>query len=266
MGIMGKSTNVFIALTMVAGLASSASAADGPSFAYSGDTGPGFWSETPGWETCARSTEPGARQTPINIRKATEDDSLGPLQLTLLDTELHLINNGHTIEQEYETGSSLNVGGAPFDLLQFHFHTQSEHAVRGKRGVMELHAVFRDAMSGDLAVVGVLYKLGKKSEFLADLMAEGLPEKAGDTVISHHEVNLSDALTDAGSYYTYPGSLTTPPCSEIVTWFVLTEQATMSQAQFKSFNNIMGNNFRPLQARNNRTVRVTASDDDDDDD
>jgi carbonic anhydrase len=245
---------------IVGGLAAAATRAD--DIAYSGDHGPGFWKETPGWETCGRTTEPGARQTPVDIRDATPDRHLKKLDLHLLEAEVALINNGHTIEQEYENGSALVINGAPYELQQFHFHALSEHEVNGHRGAMELHAVFKNLSNGTIAVVGVLYDLGKSSRFLDRLIEAGLPAKSGDESHSHNVINLADGLTDTGAYYTYAGSLTTPPCSETVTWFVLKHPATMSMAQFKAFDQILGNNFRPLQERNGRVIRSTAGRDD----
>src|SRR5262249_9065352 len=86
---------------------------------YSGDSGPGFWSETPGWEACGRSTEPGARQTPIDIRDATPDPHLRRLDLRILETEISLLNNGHTIEQEYANGSELILHGTASSCSSF---------------------------------------------------------------------------------------------------------------------------------------------------
>lgn len=136
--------------------------------------------------------------------------------------------------------------------------------MHGHRGVMEQHAVFKNLKDGTMVVVGVLYEIGRSSRFLDRLIDAGLPKKSGDETHSSHFIDLSDGLTDTGAYYTYAGSLTTPPCSETVTWFVLKHPATMSQAQFKAFNHILGNNFRPLQARNGRVVRSTAGHDHDD--
>lgn len=242
-----------------------AAAASAVEFEYSGNTGPGFWDELEGAGACGRTTEEGARQSPIDITRVRTDDRLRPLTLSLLDTEISLINNGHVIEQEYHNGSNLILNRGVYTLQQFHFHTLSEHAIRGRRGVMELHAVFRDESSGELAVIGQIYRLGRANGFLDKLIEAGLPEKAGDHVESHEEINLADALTSTRSYYRYPGSLTTPPCSEVVTWLVLQQQATMSEEQFEAFNDIMGNNFRPLQERNDRVIRATTSRHDEDD-
>jgi carbonic anhydrase len=246
-------------------LLSASSFAGAPAFAddiaYSGDHGPGFWSETAGWETCGRGTQRGARQTPIDIRETVVDSHLHRLELRIEETKISLVNNGHTIEQEYENGSQLMLHGATYELQQFHFHTLSEHAIKGRRGAMEMHAVFKNLADNTLAVVAVMYEIGAPSPFLDHLIEAGLPAKSGEEIHSTHPINLVDGLTDSASYYTYPGSLTTPPCSETVTWFVLKRPATLSQSQFDSFDHILGNNFRPLQPVNGRTIRATADHD-----
>jgi carbonic anhydrase len=239
-----------------AALAGSASA-ESDEFGYSGDKGPGFWGETPGWEACA-GTAATERQSPIDIDHVVADRHLRRLQVELEETPVALTNNGHTIEEEYEPGSSLTVDGVLYDLTQFHFHTLSEHTVHGRHGVMELHAVFADPRSDKKAVIGMLYTIGRKNAFLSELLANGLPRKTGDEVtVPSQFVNLADALTDTSRYYTYPGSLTTPPCSETVTWFVLKGLAELSEDQFEAFRHILGNNFRPLQEANHRVVHAT---------
>jgi carbonic anhydrase len=185
-------------------------------FAYAGDAGPGFWAELdPAWAACAGA---GGRQSPIDLSPVVVDPGLEPLQLEVEPTPIALINNGHVIEEEYEAGSTLQFEGVVYHLAQFHFHTLSEHTVRGQRGVMELHAVFHDdpVNPTKTAVVGMRYTIGRANRFLATLLAYGLPEKAGDRVEAPDDINLADGLTDTASYYTYPGSLTTPPCSENV--------------------------------------------------
>ena len=234
-----------------------------PEFAYSGDNGPGFWGATPGWEACA-GTSRTQRQSPIDIDHIVFDRHLEPLQLQLDETPLALTNNGHTIEEEYEPGSSLTVNGVVYGLSQFHFHTLSEHTVAGRHAAMELHAVFADPASDNKAVVGQLFVIGKANRFVAELLSHGLPTKSGDEVhVPSQMINVADALTNTSRYYTYPGSLTTPPCTETVTWFVLHGYAQLSSEQFDAFRHILGNNFRPLQKRNGRTIRSTVGEDDD---
>jgi carbonic anhydrase len=218
-------------------------AAKAAEFSYSGDEGPGFWGDLdPAWEHCATDT----RQSPIDLDRVRRDAALGPLQLNLRATEIHLTNTGHTIEQEYSPGSTLTFEGVEYTL--------SEHTVDGNRGVMELHAVFSNDATGSKAVVGQLYRIGKKNAFLA-AFDQMLPQKNGDVTESDTEINLADGLKHTKDYYTYPGSLTTPPCSPTVTWIVLKKWATLSEKQFRWFNDVLGHNFRPLQELNGRTIR-----------
>lgn len=232
--------------------------ASGAEFSYNGDTGPAYWFELdPAWSACAGTSE-DARQSPIDIDHARVDPSLKPLDLKTFPTSIDILNNGHTIEQEYEgTGSRIDFEGTEYELGQFHFHTLSEDAINGELGVMELHAVFQEPASGDRLVVGMLFELGRKNPFLQTLIDASLPRKNGDTTTRATLINLADVLTSTSSYYTYPGSLTTPPCTENVTWIVLAKPAELSEAQFQAFRDILGNNFRPLQALNGRHVRAT---------
>lgn len=227
--------------------------ATAPNFSYSGDTGPGFWVEI----SPACGAGPSARQSPVDIRHVVTDPTLGPLDLTLNETSFTLANPGYTIKAAPEVGGVLMLNGVPFTLVEFHFHTLSEHTVDGQSGVMELHAVFRDPSRSNLAVIGVLYKIGRANRFLAELLSAGLPAKSSSPEVTVDALNLSDAFTDTSSYYTYPGSLTTPLCSENVTWFVLKKWAKMSAAQFNAFHGILGNDFRPIQELNGRVIRGT---------
>jgi carbonic anhydrase len=245
-----KNALLTLAITVAAG-------ARADEFSYNGDEGPGFWGETAGWEACAGNSAT-QRQSPIDIDDVRVDHTLGRLEVDLHETPLALVNNGHSIEQEYELGSSLIVEGVRYELSQFHFHTLSEHAVHGNRGVMELHAVFADPNSDRKAVIGVLFEIGRPNRFLAGLMKDGLPTKTGQEIKDQTQrINVKDGLTDVSQYFTYAGSLTTPPCSETVTWFLLKERAELSAQQFEAFRHILGNDFRPLQKLNHRTVRAT---------
>jgi len=238
-----------------AGLASQVNGASVP-FLYSGDNGPGNWGQlTSEWRSCGT----GNRQSPVNIDDVKVDKSLENLELTTHPTTIHLINTGHNIEQEYEgTGSAINFAGVEYELLQFHFHTLSEHAVDDKRGGMEMHAVFSDSASGKLLVIGTLYKIGKKqNKFIQTMIDAGLPAKKGDTITSATAIDVKDGMTDTSAYYTYAGSLTTPPCTESVTWVVQKKRAKLTHGQWQAFRDIVGNNFRPLQKINGRVISAS---------
>lgn len=230
----------------------SAQVYSGPNFSYSGDTGPGFWVEI----NPACGTAPFARQSPVNIRRVVPDPTLGPLDLILNETSYTLTNPGYNVTARPPVDSLLTLNGR-FRLIEFHFHTLTEHTVDSQYGSMELHVVFQDPDTNNLAVIGVLYKIGRANRFLARLLTAGLPVKTSSPPVTIQKLNIGDAFTDTSSYYTYPGSLTTPLCSENVTWFVLKQWAQMSAAQFDAFHGIMGNNFRPIQELNGRLIRGT---------
>jgi len=261
MKIIRQSLRNLAAIVLVGGFGfiglNSASAAD---FSYNGDAGPAFWWELDQeWSACAGTAE-DARQSPIDIDRVRIDRSLKPLELQTFATTIDIFNNGHTIEQTYEdTGSSIYFDGRVYELQQFHFHTFSEHTVNDNRGMMEMHAVFNEPGSGDNLVIGQLFKIGKKeNRFIQTLIDAGLPEKNGDTTQTDDLIDIADGLTNTSSYYTYDGSLTTPACTENVTWVVLKKQSKLSHEQWDSFRRILGNNFRPLQKLNDRTIRATA--------
>lgn len=221
-------------------------------FTYNGDTGPGFWAELDAaWLSCGDDSG----QSPIAIDATRPGTGLVALQsiVNLVETPISLTNNGHTLENEYEPGSSIMLGGVLYELTQFHFHTLSEHSIDDERGAMEMHAVFKDAVSGDIVVIGQLFRLGAANAFLAQIDSN-LPAKAGEIFESETLINVGDGFEDLRKYFTYQGSLTTPPCSPIVTWIVLENWATMSTAQFERFNDILGNNFRPQQPLAGRTI------------
>jgi carbonic anhydrase len=255
----------FVALALVATLATgcfdgdSPSAAprtetqEGHSFGYAGDVGPGFWGKLdPDWKACA-----GARQSPIDITATRPARALAPLRLSLHPSPTHLVNNGHTLEMEYHAGSSVQWHGTTYDLLQFHFHTPSEHTIAGRRYPMELHAVFKAPSTGRLLVIGQLFQPGASNPFLARFAAH-LPAHSGGSWSGTGSIDVASELTGTSGYWTYAGSLTTPPCSPIVTWVVLKRIATASTGQLEAFWNVMGNNFRPTQAREGRAVESTS--------
>jgi carbonic anhydrase len=233
-----------------------AAAATAGNFAYTGDDGPAFWAESAHAPACAAS--PGGRQSPIDLSRAVVDRRLEPLDLDLRETSFVLSNPGYTVVSTPEDRQTLTLNGEPYQLLQFHFHTLSEHTVNGSQGVMELHAVFQDENTKTkLAVIGVIYKMGGANRFLEQLLAHGLPQGTSPHIVVG-SIDLAQAFPDTSRYYTYAGSLTTPPCDENVQWLVLEKWAELSPQQFQALRNVLGNDFRPLQQRNGRVIRETA--------
>ena len=221
-------------------------------FAYSGDNGPGFWYEG-GHPDCL----PAGMQSPVNITNTVVDGTLAPLDMQIGTSTIALRNNGHGLQLDYSSGSSLQLDGTTYPLLQIHFHTLSEHTVEGERPVMEMHLVHADPSSGQLAVVARFYEVGAASPFLAAFSSQ-LPQKSGESLESSTQIDVGTELSGLDRYYTCQGSLTTPPCSNIVTWLVLKEKSTLSEEQYDAFRTVMGNNFRPLQKISGRVIRETS--------
>jgi len=246
---------LLIATTMIVANCGGGTATNTPAaWSYSGATGPASWGAlSPLYLNCASST----RQSPIDINGAVNDNALGPISFAgIHHHDVDLINNGHTIEQEYSAGSTISFNGKTWGLLQFHFHTQSEHTVGGAASAMEAHFVFKDAASSNLLVIGVLVNIGASNSFLA-LFEDTLPASKGDHVANTTSLDPTTFLTSGGAYWTYDGSLTTPPCSPIVTWVMLKTPATATAAQVQKFATIMHSNFRPVQPRNGRIISQT---------
>jgi carbonic anhydrase len=219
---------------------------------YSGKDGPKNWGKlNPAYSTCSM----GHNQSPINITGAKKSD-LPALSFAYSKAPLNIVNNGHTIQVNYPPGSSLTVGGTTYALKQFHFHHPSEEHVDGRGYDLVAHLVHADD-AGHLAVVAVLFQVGGPSAFL-DTFWKNIPEeKDKDVVVPTVILNVADLLPATLGYYTFEGSLTTPPCSEGVTWFVLKTPVSLSTAQLESFAKRYPRDARPIQPANGREIRET---------
>ncbi len=221
----------------------------GAHWGYEGPEGPEHWAElSKEYATCGT----GTRQSPIDIPAAISA-KLPVIKFDFEHATLEILNNGHTIQVNHDEDSSITVSGEQFDLLQFHFHTPSENTVGGKHHDMELHMVHKSA-KGQLAVVGVFMEAGKKNEVLSNIW-EHMPANAGDKKkVSSVRIHPADLLPADRSYSRFNGSLTTPPCSEGVKWFVMTNPIEVSAEQVKRFAKAISENNRPTQPLNGRFV------------
>ncbi len=216
---------------------------------YEGLEGPEHWAElSKEYAICGT----GTRQSPIDIPVATPA-KLPPIKFDFEQATLEILNNGHTIQVNHDEGSSITVDGERFDLLQFHFHTPSENTVGGKHHDMELHMVHKSA-KGQLAVVGVFMKAGKENKVLSNIW-EHIPSQAGDKKkVSSVRIHPVGLLPADRSYSRFNGSLTTPPCSEGVKWFVMQNPIEVSAGQIEKFTKTVSENNRPVQPLNGRFV------------
>jgi carbonic anhydrase len=169
---------------------------------------------------------------------------------------LNIIDNGHTVQENYAPGSTLTVGGKSYTLKQFHFHHPSEEHMNGRPYDMVAHLVHSDA-DGRLAVVAVFLKKGEANTFLDSVWRNIPSEKGKEVAVSSVTINLEDLLPADRGYYTFTGSLTTPPCSEGVTWYVLKHSVSLSGDQLAAFAKLYPNNARPIQPLNGREILET---------
>ncbi|AXT62091.1 carbonic anhydrase family protein [Aquimarina sp. AD10] len=224
-------------------------------FEYGDDPqGPEFWSTlcNGAWVDCA-----GNVQSPINIitDSVIEDGDINNININYTESKTDIFNNGHTLQFTYDQGSSASLNNIDYDLIQFHFHTGSEHTINGKQYPMEMHLVHQDPITKLLGVVGIFFEEGKKNEVLSKYLSV-LPKEEGGQYVSRSKFKVEDLLPGNMEFYTYDGSLTTPGCSEIVTWYVVKESITASAEQLSRFESIMHKNYRPVQDLNGRTVRT----------
>ena len=223
---------------------------------YAAENGPNIWGQlSPEYGLCSA----GIHQSPIDIVNPTPAE-LPPITFNYRPTSLNIHNTGHTIKVAYQDGSWIEVDGTKYHLLQFHFHAPSEHTVTGNPYEMEMHLVHKNA-DGTLAVIGVLIKSGSTNTAF-NTFWERMPSVPSESVQDNSVLlNASDLLPSIKHTYRYEGSLTTPPCSEGVKWFVLTTPVEMSQSQIAAFKAILYGNNRPVQPLNERELLVDTTED-----
>lgn len=230
------------ALVINAGFITVAKASD---WGYEGQHGPEHWGNI------ASECSAGRNQSPINISEPVQAN-LAALEVNYPGEVTEMANNGHTLQAIVSGENILKVDGEEFRLLQFHFHTPSENQIKDERFPLEAHFVHQNSQ-GDLAVLSVMYRLDTQANpQLASLLASA--PGAHKQVALPTPVALSDMLPSTDGYYRFNGSLTTPPCSEGVRWYVMKEASALSPQQVASFEHFMGHNNRPLQAIGARKV------------
>jgi carbonic anhydrase len=234
-------------------------------WAYEGPRGAEHWSELdPAYAAC----NTGKEQSPIDIQNAERadlpalrfDSKSGPLQ--------YLLNNGYTIRVNYHdapgTGNFLTVGDQRYQLTQFHFHRPSEEYIHGKAYDMVAHLMYKDS-DGKVVGVAVLLQAGKANPTIQKIW-DHMPKTESKVLsdFSHEEqavpgvdINPAGLLpsdTDT-SYYMYMGSVTAPPCTEGVAWFVLKTPVEISAEQISAFAILYPHDVRPIQPLNGRVVK-----------
>jgi carbonic anhydrase len=238
-------------LCVLGSLAAACSSSGSTEWSYAGATGPSHWGDLKPEYAIAKT---GQHQSPIDIVPAAATRKDAPaLKFDYVATTLEVLNNGHTVEDDYHGGGTLTVDGHVYKLAQFHFHSPSEHTIGGRHAPMEMHLVHKDE-GGKLAVVGVLIEEGAAHPELARIW-QRMPREIGRSApVPGETVNAANLLPNDRSSFRYSGSLTTPPCSEGVAWFVLQQPIVASREQIAEFQKVISGNNRPTQPLHGRSV------------
>ncbi len=218
---------------------------------YEGEYAPYRWGDMKAEFAGCKS---GARQSPIDIRNPVIGE-VEPIRFQYEDVPLKVSNNGHTIQVDYAPGSFILFGGSRYELVQFHFHSPSEERINGRAFDMVAHLVHRSAQ-GRLAVVAVLLTIGAEQPTLQKVW-NAMPGTRNSTRERLDvAINAQQLLPADKTYYSYMGSLTTPPCTEGVQWLVMKTPVEISRDQIAHFTALYPMNARPLQALNDRLIKV----------
>jgi carbonic anhydrase len=220
-----------------------------PQWAYSGEFGPSAWGALhPSYSLCAS----GRRQSPIDIRDGFAVE-LEPPVFDYRPSAFRVIDNGRTVQVNVDAGNALLIRGRRYELQHFQFHRPSEVRVEGRAFDMSAHLVHRDP-EGQLAVVAVLLEKGLAQPLVQEVW-NNLPLEKHEEYAAPRPIDLARLLPEDRRYYTYMGSLTTPPCSEGVLWVVMRQPVTVSPEQIAIFSRLYPMNARPLQSAAGRVIK-----------
>lgn len=220
----------------------------GNHWSYEGETGPANWGRNPAWSQCGS----GSRQSPIDLRDGMKVD-LEQIAFDYKPSAFNVTDNGHTVQVNVGPGNYISLQNRTFELLQFHFHRPSEERINGRGFEMVVHMVHKDA-DGKLAVVAVLLERGK-AQGMIQTVWNNLPLEKNDTVAPSIVLDPTEILPTKRDYFTFMGSLTTPPCSEGVLWLVMKTPMQASPEQMALFARLYPFNARPVQPNGGRIVK-----------
>ena len=221
---------------------------------YEGKRGALEWGKLdPAYQACSH----GHEQSPVDIRGARLNKALKPIEFHYIAGPVTLEHNGHTIVVHVDPGSYIVAGGVRYNLVQFHFHHPGEEAVKGKLTDMDIHLVHQSADGKQVVIaIRLTEDITTPPNAVLATLWQHLPAKAGVSNKVAEPINPGGLLPADRGYWTYMGSLTAPPCSEGVRWFVFEQQVTLSRDQLRAFGNLFKINSRPLQDTHGRRIEA----------
>ncbi len=220
----------------------------GNHWSYEGETGPANWGRHPAWSACSA----GSRQSPIDLRDGMKVE-LEQIAFDYKPSSFSVVDNGHTVQVSLSGGNFITVQNRTYELLQFHFHRPSEERINGKGFEMVVHLVHKDA-EGKLAVVAVLLERGRAHNMIQTVW-NNLPLEKHDVINPVVVLDVNELLPARQDYFTFMGSMTTPPCNEGVLWVVMKQPQQASPAQMAIFSRLYPMNARPIQPGGGRVVK-----------
>jgi len=235
------------------GMVMGAGAQNSAPWSYLGKTGPLNWGKLdPAYRACSQ----GHEQSPIDIRGAHLNKALAPLEFHYVTAPVTVENTGSLIMVHLNPGSSMTADGVKYELQELTFHRPSETAVKGKLTDIGVELLHKSA-DGKMAIVEVRFKMDRDqpSAVMAALWPH-LPARAGASEKGVGPINAGGFLPGDRGYWTYPGSLTKPPCTEGVKWFVMEQDLTVSREQVRQLSSLFRMSSRPLQDQHGRKIEA----------
>jgi carbonic anhydrase len=234
------------------GLVAGAGAQNAP-WSYLGKNGPLNWGRLdPAYRACSQ----GHEQAPIDIRGAHLNKGLAPLEFHYITGAVTVENTGNLIVVHVNPGSTMTADGVKYELQELTFHRPSETAVKGKLTDMDVEMLHKSA-DGKMAIVEVRFVMDRDqpNAVMAALWPH-LPPRAGAQEKLAEPVNAGGFLPGDRGYWTFMGSLTTPPCTEGVRWFVMEQNLSLSREQVRQFSGMFRMSSRPLQDTHGRKIEA----------
>jgi len=221
----------------------------GVHWGYEGEATPENWAKlTPEYQMC----DLGRNQSPVNISGAIKAQ-VTDLEIHYGETSGNIVNNGHTIQiNEKDPNDYVVVNGEKYTLVQFHFHAPSENEINGESFPLEGHFVHKND-KGELLVMAIMFEEGDKNPVVEKFLS--ILSEEEEVPVDFDKINIAAFLPKSTGYYRFSGSLTTPPCTEGVTWVILKDTMTLSKDEIEKFEHeFKHHNNRPIQPLHGRLI------------